>query len=182
MLGDGNVAAAAYEKFGDILSKNLDENFRNVGDKMKNGAVRRARLLSGDRVKISGKTLDGAPFDINQYKGKVVVVDFWATWCGPCRAELPNLKAVYDKYHGRGLEVVGVSLDENRDDLAKFIKEKDLPWKILVNTEPHHTGFDNPIADQYGISGIPAVFLMNRDGKVVSLAAGVKPWESWSTA
>ena len=179
MLGDGDVAAAAYEKFGDILSKNLDENFRSVGEKMKTGAVRRARLLSGDPVKVSGKTLDGQPFDISQYKGKVVVVDFWATWCGPCRAELPNLKAVYEKYHGRGLEVVGVSLDDNKDDLVKFLKENHLPWKILVSTEPHPSGFDNPIADQYGISGIPTVFLMNRDGKVVSLAArgdSLAPW------
>jgi thiol-disulfide isomerase/thioredoxin len=171
MLGDGDVAAAAYAKFGDILSKNLDENFRNVGEKMKTGAVRRARLLSGDPVKVSGKTFDGKPFDISEYKGKVVVVDFWATWCGPCRQELPNLKAVYDKYHSRGLEVVGVSLDESKEDLANFLKTNNLPWKILVSTEPHHSGFENPIADQYGISGIPTVFLMNRDGKVVSLAA-----------
>ena len=171
MLGDGDVAAAAYATFGDILSKNLDKDYRAAGEKMKTGAVRRARLLSGDPVKVSGKTLDGKPFDISQYKGKVVVVDFWATWCGPCRAELPNLKAVYEKYHSRGLEVVGVSLDNSKEDLANFLKANDLPWKILVSTEPNRSGFDNPIADQYGISGIPTVFLMNRDGKVVSLAA-----------
>jgi len=171
MIGDGETAAKAYTTFGAILSKNLDENFRNVGEKMRTGAVNRARLLTGDPVKVSGKTLDGQPFDINQYKGKVVVVDFWATWCGPCRQELPNLKNVYEKYHSKGLEVVGVSLDENKDDLIKFLAENHLPWKILVSTEAHHSGFDNPIADNYGISGIPTVFLMNRQGKVVSLAA-----------
>ncbi len=171
MIGDGETAAKAYATFGDILSKNLDENFRAVGEKMRTGAVNRARLLTGDPVKVSGKTLDGQPFDISQYKGKVVVVDFWATWCGPCRAELPNLKNVYEKYHDKGLEVVGVSLDENKEDLIKFLAEHHLPWKILVSTEVHHSGFDNPIADNYGISGIPTVFLMNRNGKVVSLAA-----------
>jgi thiol-disulfide isomerase/thioredoxin len=171
MIGDGETAAKAYMTFGNILSKNLDENFRSVGEKMRTGAVNRARLLTGDPVKVSGKTLDGQPFDISQYKGKVVVVDFWATWCGPCRAELPNLKKVYEKYHDKGLEVVGVSLDENKDDLIKFLAENHLPWQILVSTEAHHSGFDNPIADNYGISGIPTVFLMNRDGKVVSLSA-----------
>jgi thiol-disulfide isomerase/thioredoxin len=171
MIGDGETAAKAYAVFGDILSKNLDENFRAVGEKMRTGAVNRARLLTGDPVKVSGKTLDGKSFDISQYKGKVVVVDFWATWCGPCRAELPNLKNVYEKYHSKGLEVVGVSLDENKEDLIKFLAENHLPWKILVSTEAHHSGFDNPIADNYGISGIPTVFLMNREGKVVSLSA-----------
>jgi thiol-disulfide isomerase/thioredoxin len=171
LIGDGETAAKAYATFGDILSKNLDENFRSVGEKMRTGAVNRARLLTGDPVKVSGKTLDGQPFDINQYKGKVVVVDFWATWCGPCRAELPNLKNVYEKYHSKGLEVVGVSLDENKEDLIKFLAENHLPWKILVSTEANHTGFNNPIADNYGISGIPTVFLMNREGKVVSLSA-----------
>jgi thiol-disulfide isomerase/thioredoxin len=171
IVGDGETAAKAYAAFGDILSKNLDENLRANGEKMRTGAVQRARLLTGDPVKVSGKTLDGQPFDISQYKGKVVVVDFWATWCGPCRAELSNIKAVYEKYHNKGLEVVGVSLDEDKDALIKFLAENHLPWKILVSTDPHHAGFENPIADRYGISGIPTVFLMNRDGKVISLAA-----------
>jgi len=65
-------------------------------------------LLTGEPVKVSGKTVDGKPFDISEYKGKVVIVDFWATWCGPCLAELPNLKKIYQKYHDRGLEIVGV--------------------------------------------------------------------------
>ena len=154
------------------MSKNLDENFRAVGEKMRTGAVNRARLLTGDPVKVSGKTLDGQPFDISQYKGKVVVVDFWATWCGPCRAELPNLKNVYEKYHDKGLEVVGVSLDENKDDLIKFLAENTtFPGRSWSARKRITSGFDNPIADNYGISGIPTVFLMNRDGKVVSLAA-----------
>jgi thiol-disulfide isomerase/thioredoxin len=171
MLGDGPTAAFAYETFGDVLSKNLDENIQKLGEKLKTGAVRRAKLLSGEPLKISGTTLDGKPFDISAYKGKVVVVDFWATWCGPCLAELPNLKAVYDKYHGRGLEVVGVNVDDDQEELAKFLKENPLPWKTLVNSKGEKKGLSGGPADYYGISAIPAVFLMSRDGKVVSLAA-----------
>jgi thiol-disulfide isomerase/thioredoxin len=171
-LDDGQTAAIAYEKFGDILSKNLDENVRAAGETFKNISFRRARLLCGDPVKIAGKTLDGKPFDIKQYKGKVVVIDYWATWCGPCRAELKNLEAIYQKYHDRGFEIVGVSIDDNPEDLSGFLKENKLPWKIINSSiKKTEKEFDHPLADQYGIMGIPTLYVLNRDGKVISLTA-----------
>jgi thiol-disulfide isomerase/thioredoxin len=175
-LGDGENAAAAYQTFGEIFSQNLDEEIRNVGENMKTGAVRRARLLAGDKIKVSGKTVEGKPFDISQYKGKVVIVDFWATWCGPCLAELPNLKKIYEKYHDRGLEVVGISLDDDGPELGKFLKDNDLPWRILHNSEPAKAegkkrGFSDPNAEFYGITGIPTIILIDRHGKVISLDA-----------
>ena len=175
-LGDGENAAAAYETFGDILSQNLDEEIHNYGEILKTGGVRRAHLLTGEKIKISGKTVDGKPFDISQYKGKVVIVDFWATWCGPCLAELPNIKKLYEKYHARGLEVVGVSLDDSGPELANFLKDNDLPWRILHHDGPQQPegkkrGFSDPNAEFYGIIGIPAIFLVDRHGKVVSLDA-----------
>ncbi len=170
-MGDGESAAIAYEKFGDILSKNLDENIRAAGETFKNISFRRARLLCGDPVKIAGKTLDGKLFDVKQYKGKVVVIDYWATWCQPCRVELKNLEAIYEKYHGHGFEIVGVSIDDNRDDLANFLKENKLPWKIINSSVPKGKEFEHPLADQYGIMGIPTLYVINRDGKVISLTA-----------
>jgi thiol-disulfide isomerase/thioredoxin len=175
-LGDGENAAAAYGSFGEVLSQNLDKKIRDYGEILKNGAVRRARLLTGEPVKVAGKTINGKPFDIAQYKGKVIIVDFWATWCGPCLAELPNLKKIYEKYHDRGLEIVGVDLDNDGDALAKFLKDNDLPWTILHNSEPKKTedekpGFTDPNAEQYGITGIPTIILIDRKGKVISLDA-----------
>jgi thiol-disulfide isomerase/thioredoxin len=175
-LGDGENAAAAYQSFGEIFSQNLNEDIRSFGEMLKTGAVRRARLLTGDPVKVSGKTVAGKPFDISQYKGKVVIVDFWATWCGPCLAELPNLKKIYEKYHDRGLEIVGVNLDDDGEQLAKFLKDNDYPWLILHNSDPKKAddkkkGFSDPNAEFYGITGIPTIILIDRKGKVISLDA-----------
>ncbi len=175
-LGDGENAAAAYQTYGEIFSQNLNEDIRALGETLKTGAVRRARLLTGEPVKVSGKTVDGKPFDISQYKGKVVIVDFWATWCGPCLAELPNLKKIYEKYHDRGLEIVGVNLDDDGEQLAKFLKDNDYPWKILHDSQSKKAdekkrGFSDPNAEFYGITGIPTIILIDRKGKVVSLDA-----------
>jgi thiol-disulfide isomerase/thioredoxin len=175
-LGDGENAAAAYAAFGEIFSQNLNEDIRAFGEVMKTGAVRRARLLAGDPIKVEGKTVDGAAFDIKQYKGKVVIVDFWATWCGPCLAELPNLKSIYKKYHDRGLEIVGVNLDKSASDLDKFLRDNDLPWKTLHNADPkaqddEKKGFSDPNAEFYGITGIPTIILIDRKGKVITLDA-----------
>jgi thiol-disulfide isomerase/thioredoxin len=175
-LGDGDNAAAAYGAFGEIFSQNLNEEIRAFGEVMKNGAVRRARLLSGDPIKVTGKTVEGMPFHIKQYKGKVVIVDFWATWCGPCLAELPNLKSIYKKYHDRGLEIVGVNLDKSAGELGKFLRDNDLPWKTLHNEDPKTAeddkkGFSDPNAEFYGITGIPTIILIDRKGKVISLDA-----------
>ena len=112
----------------------------------------------------TGTTLDGKAFDFASLKGKVVLVDFWATWCGPCRTEMPHVKESYTKHHAEGLEVIGVSLDEDRDALSKFIADEQIPWTQLFDGK----GWENAIAKQYKISSIPATYLIGRDGKVIA--------------
>src|SRR5262249_3404646 len=117
---------------------------------------------------VHGPTLDGKEFDLKQWRGKVVLADFWATWCGPCRAELPHVKAVYDKYHDQGFEVVGVSLDNSRERLDDFVKREELPWPQVFCDEDGKRGWDNPLARQHGVDAIPATFLLDREGRVAS--------------
>ena len=100
-----------------------------------------------------------------------MLIDFWATWCGPCRAEFPNVIANYDKYHEKGFDVIGINLDDEKSTVEAFLDKEKLPWKTLFNDQPGETGFSNPMARRYGISGIPTVILVDRAGKVISLNA-----------
>ncbi|NIP85231.1 MAG: redoxin family protein [Planctomycetales bacterium] len=127
--------------------------------------------LPGKPIEVSGDFLDGSAIDWESYRGKVVLLDYWATWCGPCIAELPNLLKNYRLYHDRGFEVVGVSVDENREAVEEFLKERELPWQTLFSDAPDQSGWNHPMAKRYGIGGLPTVILIGKDGKVVSLNA-----------
>lgn len=167
--GSTELALKAYETFSAKLAEKKDERLDRVVQSMQ-GTMRRLALL-GNTMEVKGTTLDGQPFDLASYKGKVVLVDFWATWCGPCIGELPNLKAMYDAYHDKGFEVVGISLDEDEDALRKFVAQRELKWVNLLDQNPENQGWSNPIARHYGINAIPAVILINQEGKVINLNA-----------
>ena len=124
-------------------------------------------LQMGDVIDISFRSVNSGKVNLAEMKGKVVLLDFWATWCGPCIAELPNVKEAYKKYHDKGFEIVGISLDSDKSRLKDFIKENDMPW-------PQHfdgNGWKNKLAVTYGVRSIPAVFLV-KDNKVI--ATGVR--------
>lgn len=113
--------------------------------------------------------IDGRDVDVAKLRGKVVLIDFWATWCGPCIAELPNVKKVYGAYHNQGFEVVGISLDResDRQKLIDYCREHELPWPQYFDGKSGK----NELALKYGIQSIPAMFLLDQDGKVVSTNA-----------
>ena len=158
------VAAGAYQKFAEIFADSENEALAEIVPIFE-GSARRLALL-GNEMKLEGKTVEDVEFDWASYRGKVVLVDFWATWCGPCIAEIPNVRKNYDAYHERGFDVVGISLDRDRAALDKYLEKNELPWVTL-----HHEGGKHPMAAYYGISAIPTVLLVDRDGKVVSLRA-----------
>ena len=153
------------EKAKDFL-KRVMENGPTQMASAAAGKLKKMEAL-GKPVKMAFKAVDGRQVDLGKLKGKVVLIDFWATWCGPCIAELPNVKKTYAKYHEKGFEIVGVSLDQSKDKLTDFVKENDMPW-------PQHfdgLGWKNKFAVMYGIQGIPAMWLVDKDGNLVDMKA-----------
>ncbi|HTI99084.1 MAG TPA: TlpA disulfide reductase family protein [Dongiaceae bacterium] len=125
----------------------------------------RAALVPGSKFPdFEEKDLAGQPLSVAGHKGKVVLVDFWATWCPPCRAELPNVLAVYQKHHDQGFDIIGVSLDQDRSKLESFIKDKGMSWSQYFDG----TGWSNKLAQKYGINSIPATFLLDGEGKIIA--------------
>lgn len=111
----------------------------------------------------SQPTPEGKTLSLSSLRGKVVLVDFWASWCKPCRMEMPNVKRVYDQYKSKGFEIIGVSLDRDKGAWTGAIAQDGLPWKHVSDL-----GFwNNAAAQQYGVSSIPYTVLVNKDGKVL---------------
>ncbi len=108
--------------------------------------------------------LKGQPLDLAAYRGKVVLIDFWATWCGPCVAELPHVLAAYEKFHAKGFEIIGISLDKERARLDAFLEQHKMTWVQFFDGQ----GWENKLSRQYGISAIPATFLLDANGRIVA--------------
>jgi thiol-disulfide isomerase/thioredoxin len=109
------------------------------------------------------KDLDGQPLSLARFKGQVVLVDFWATWCEPCMEEMPNVIATYKKYHGQGFEIVGVSLDQDKASVTSFLKAKAITWPQYFDG----LFWNNKLAVQYGVHEIPTNYLLDGAGNIL---------------
>jgi peroxiredoxin len=109
----------------------------------------------------SAKTVDGKDIKLSDFRGKVVLLDFWATWCGPCVAELPALKKAHKEFGKDGkFAVIGISLDEDQQKVRDFAEKHKILWPQIVLGPAKK----NPVAKKYNVSGIPVMFLIDRDG------------------
>lgn len=108
-------------------------------------------------------TPDGTPLSLSSFKGKVLILDFWASWCGPCREESPKMVKIYKKYKNKGLEILGVSLDKKKEEWLKAIKEDGLTWNHVSDLR----GWDSSAAKLYSIKGIPHILVIDKNGTIV---------------
>ena len=161
--GNDRLAGDTLESMAKLLA--ADPTFAGLARAMQ-AKARRMKLV-GNAMHLEGKTLDGTVLNWAKYRGKVVLIDFWATWCGPCREEIPNIKANYEKFQRQGFEVIGISIDEGSSmEIGAFVKKEEVPWTICRDAD-----LPEPMADYYGITSIPQMILVGRDGRVIALNA-----------
>lgn len=107
---------------------------------------------------------DGKPIQLSSLRGKVVMIDFWASWCAPCRQENPNVVKLYNQYHDKGFEILGVSLDRGKDEWIQAIKDDQLTWLHVSDLQ----FWQNAVARQYGVNSIPQTYLLDKEGKIIA--------------
>ncbi len=159
-----SLAAEAYSRFGPQLSENSLPEIASHGKRML-GAARRLGIM-GQNLSLSGTLSDGNPLDWSAYEGKVVYVDYWASWSGPSLANLPKLVQLREQYGDQGFEIVGICLDKNLDRVRDTMAENGVNWPCLCEPE---AGWNHPMALEYGISKVPSSFLINPQGKVIAV-------------
>jgi len=115
--------------------------------------------------------LDGNLISLSSMRGKVVFLNFWATWCPPCRAEMPSMEKLYNKFASRDFEIVAVNLQEKNKQVSKFVADNGLTFKILLDKS-------GSIGAAYGARSIPTTYIISKDGSVLARTIGGREWDT----
>jgi thiol-disulfide isomerase/thioredoxin len=155
-----------YALLDEMLAEDKREEMQSMRINLQS-SLRRIDLL-GSKFEIEHKDIRNKPIKTEDFAGKFVIVDFFASWCQPCLSEVPRLKKYAAKYKEKGLEVLAISLDETRDELDRYLSDADLPWPVI------HDNAEDPLEKlqlKFGVAALPTVLLLNKEGTVVSLEA-----------
>ncbi len=144
--------------------KNADQILENIKQQAEAKKIRSSLVERASFPDFHVKDLEGNDLSVAKYRGKVLLIDFWATWCGPCVREFPNVLKAYAARHQDGFEIIGISLDEDRQKLLTFLKDKHIPWPQYFDGK----GWANQLAVRFGVNSIPATYLLDKDGKIVA--------------
>jgi len=148
--------------------------YNAIDEKLRNTDMGRELAMRMDAVALTAagveaplftqNDINGSPISLKDFRGKTVLLEFWASWCSPCRAENPNLRAQYAKYKEKGFEILGVSLDENKTKWKQAIDADGLPWIHISDLK----GWNNAVGRLYGVRAVPANFLIDANGKIIA--------------
>nr|HQU58722.1 TlpA disulfide reductase family protein [Saprospiraceae bacterium] len=121
-------------------------------------------MIGGEAPDFTLKTPEGQDMSLSELRGKVVLIDFWASWCGPCRRENPNVVRMYNEYKDKGFDILGVSLDKTQDRWVEAIQQDGLSWHHVSDLK----GWANEVAQAYGVRSIPHTVLIDAEGKILA--------------
>lgn len=163
-IDEGRTTLDEWSKLADAHVKAYPDSRYNRSIESKKQSLKVTAELKTKPLDIKFTAADGREVDLAKMRGKVVLIDFWAVWCGPCVAELPNVLKAYEKLHPKGFEIVGISLDKDKEKLEAFTKEKGMTWPQFFDGK----GWENEMAQRFGIHSIPAMWLVDKKGMLVS--------------
>jgi peroxiredoxin len=164
-LAASAVAAGGYAAARKVYQTLLDRygESPNLRQKVK-AELEKLDKIGKPAPDFAASDLQGKALRLESLRGRYVLLDFWATWCAPCVAELPRLQAANARYHARGLEIVGVSLDESKEAVADFVKTRNVPWRQI-----HNASGGADLVEAFGVAAIPATFLIDPRGVITRL-------------